>query len=90
MKRIYLIFAIISGQLAGFAQNTGSVEGTIRTSDGNPAEYVNVSIEGTSKGTVADRNGFFEIRNLATTAFREEKWKARVSKSILPQTLLTV
>jgi iron complex outermembrane receptor protein len=68
MKRIYLIFAFISCQLAGFAQNNGSVEGTIRTSDGNPAEYVNVSIEGTSKGTVADRNGFFEIRNLAPGA----------------------
>jgi iron complex outermembrane recepter protein len=64
MKKIYLIFTIFLGQLSVLAQNTGSVQGTIKTSDGNPAEYVAVSIEGTSKGTVADRKGFFEIRNL--------------------------
>ncbi len=47
-----------------WGQNAGSVQGTIKTSDGNPAEFVNVTIEGTSKGTIADRNGYFEIKNL--------------------------
>lgn len=55
-----MVFAMIPA----LAQNTGSIHGTIRTSDGNPAEFVSVTIEGTSKGTVANRNGFFEIKNL--------------------------
>jgi iron complex outermembrane recepter protein len=64
MNRIYIIFALFSCHFTVSAQETGSVQGHIITSDGNPAEYANVSIEGTSKGTVADRQGFFEIRNL--------------------------
>jgi iron complex outermembrane recepter protein len=65
MKRLtILIITIISAHFAASAQTTGIVRGTVRTSDGNAAEYVNVSIEGTSKGSVADRKGSFEIRNL--------------------------
>lgn len=55
---------LLAWQGTAWAQTTGSVVGHVRTSDGNPAEYVNISIEGTSKGTVADRRGHFEIRNL--------------------------
>ncbi|HEY0652823.1 MAG TPA: TonB-dependent receptor [Chryseosolibacter sp.] len=63
MKNLYtFVFALFSG-ISLMAQ-TGTVQGNIKTSDGDPAEYVNVSIEGTSRGTVADRNGFFEIKNL--------------------------
>jgi iron complex outermembrane receptor protein len=61
MKTLYtLAFCLIS--LAVLGQS--SIRGTIKTSDGTPAEFVNVSIQGTSKGTVADENGNFEIRNL--------------------------
>ncbi|MBT1704750.1 TonB-dependent receptor [Chryseosolibacter indicus] len=65
MKHIYLIIAITLAQLSTWAQNPGSVRGTVKTSDGNPAEFVNVSIEGTAKGTIADKKGDFEIRNVA-------------------------
>lgn len=64
MKSFYLIFFSLSNLIV-WGQSTGSVGGTIKTSDGNPGQYVNVSIEGTSKGTVADRTGNFEIRNLS-------------------------
>jgi iron complex outermembrane receptor protein len=47
------------------AQTTGSIRGTVKTSDGNPAEFVNVSIEGTTKGAIAASNGTYEIRNVA-------------------------
>jgi iron complex outermembrane recepter protein len=64
MKTLYtLIFTLLS-TIPLLGQGTGSIQGTIRTSDGNPAEFVNVSIEGTTKGGVADQNGYFEIRNL--------------------------
>lgn len=48
---------------------TGSLKGTVRTSDGNPAEYVNISIEGSSKGAIADRKGNFELRNLSAGSY---------------------
>ena len=65
MKYIYffLIAAISHHTILG--QTTGSIRGTIKTSDGSPAEFVNVSIEGTSKGAVAGRNGNYEIKNVA-------------------------
>lgn len=63
MKRI-LIVVLLAWQGTAWAQSTGTVAGTVQTSDGRPAEYVNISIEGTSRGTVADRQGNFEIRNL--------------------------
>ena len=64
MKTLYLLFISTFFTTAGLCQDAGSIQGTIKTSDGDPAEYVNVSIEGTPKGTVADRNGYFEIKNV--------------------------
>ena len=43
----------------------GGIHGTISTSDGAAAEYVNVSIKGTDKGTTTDANGKFEIRKVS-------------------------
>jgi iron complex outermembrane recepter protein len=64
MKYLCLIFLLALTPLTIFAQSTGSIRGSIKTSDGNPAAFVNVSIEGTSKGAVADDNGKYEIRNV--------------------------
>lgn len=54
--------------LYAWAQN-GAVKGTVMTSDGHPAEFVNISIDKSSKGTVADRLGKFEIKNLASGTY---------------------
>lgn len=48
-----------------FAQ-TGAVKGTIKTSDGKPAEHVNITIKGTSKGTAADNEGGFEFKKVTS------------------------
>lgn len=64
MKTLYLLSILVLSAATAFGQATGSIHGTIKTSDGNAAEYVNISLEGTSKGTVADVNGYFEIRNV--------------------------
>jgi iron complex outermembrane recepter protein len=64
MKRFYLKFFLLLTSITAWGQGTGSIQGTIKTSDGNPAEYVNIRIEAISKGAVADRNGYFEIRHL--------------------------
>lgn len=63
MRQTLLLLAVLA-TFTGWAQSTGSISGTVKTSDGSPAEYVNVGIEGTSRGTSADRNGNFEIKNL--------------------------
>ncbi|WP_234571564.1 TonB-dependent receptor [Rhodohalobacter sp. 614A] len=46
------------------AQNTGTIEGRVLTSDGEPAATVNVILEGTQKGTATDRNGEYALRNI--------------------------
>jgi iron complex outermembrane receptor protein len=43
---------------------TGIIKGKVTTSDGNPAEYVNITIPGSNKGVIVDKNGNFEIRNV--------------------------
>ncbi|HEX6225189.1 MAG TPA: TonB-dependent receptor [Chryseolinea sp.] len=63
MKYIFALFLFSLTQWV-FGQANGSIRGTVKTSDGNPAEFVNVSIEGTTKGAVAGRNGNYEIRNV--------------------------
>ena len=47
----------------GFAQTSG-IKGTVQTTDGKPAEFVNISIKGTTKGTAADASGAYEIKNI--------------------------
>lgn len=69
MKTFYLIgLFLLSGVLLR-AQTTGSISGTIRTSDGGPAEFVNVSLKGTSKGDVADENGKYLINNVSPGSY---------------------
>lgn len=64
MKALYAILLFIGTTMTAFGQATGSIQGIIKTSDGSAGEYVNVTLEGTSKGTIADRNGYFEIKNV--------------------------
>lgn len=64
MNKLYFFIFSLLATTSVFGQGTGSIQGTIKTSDGSPAEYVNIQVESTSRGAVADRNGNFEIRNL--------------------------
>ncbi len=66
MKPLYLFLFLLFlvSPLMVWSQS-GSIRGIVKTSDGNPAEFVNIAIEGTSKGDIADKNGKFEIRNVA-------------------------
>jgi iron complex outermembrane receptor protein len=43
---------------------TGDIKGKIATSDNQPVELVNVSLKGTTKGSLTNKNGDFEIRNV--------------------------
>ena len=45
-------------------EGRGALRGTLKTSDGKPAEFVNITIKGTGKGAQSDLNGDFLIRNI--------------------------
>lgn len=62
IRNAFTIFQIFIGT-AVYAQN-GTIKGTIRTSDGQPAEFVTVGLKGTSKGAVANAQGEYEIKNI--------------------------
>ena len=43
---------------------TGSVRGRVRTSDGQPASYVNITLKGSNKGTLSTEDGSYALRHL--------------------------
>ena len=69
MKHIYLyLVALLVATSPALAQN-GSVRGSVKTSDANPAEFVNITIKGSAKGAIADRRGNFEIKSLSPGSY---------------------
>ncbi len=59
---IFILSLALGTQL--LAQGNGTITGTITTSDGGPGSYVNISIDGTSRGSVADLTGTYRINNV--------------------------
>jgi iron complex outermembrane recepter protein len=60
MKQIFLF--LLLGQFA--VAQTSTIKGKVTTSDGKPAEFVNIILKGTTKGTIADAEGNFSLNNL--------------------------
>lgn len=46
------------------SQHPATVKGTITTTDGKPAPFVNITIRGAKKATMTDENGHFSFDNL--------------------------
>jgi iron complex outermembrane receptor protein len=46
-----------------FAQQ-GTINGTVATSDGKPAQFVTISLKGAGKGAIADSSGRYEIKHV--------------------------
>lgn len=63
MKKILSLLVLVALTALGYAQN-GSVSGKISTSDGKPAEFVNVGLVGTSIGTNTNDSGRYELNNI--------------------------
>ncbi|GLU50600.1 TonB-dependent receptor [Dyadobacter frigoris] len=61
---ITLVLAAWLISSSAFSQGTGKIKGTIRTSDGVGAEFVNVGLKGLSKGSTANAKGEYEIKNI--------------------------
>ncbi len=69
MKSFYnLVTIILLGLLAivseAVAQHHGTISGVVKTSDGNPAAFVNVGLKDTRKGTISAEDGSFTLRNI--------------------------
>jgi len=61
--RLFICFILLFINYIGFSQN-GSVKGKITTSDGQPAEFVNVGLLGTAKSALTNNNGEFQINDI--------------------------
>lgn len=61
MRNLYIGVLLVFAFTQLHAQTPGSVGGTVTSSDGSPAEFVNVTLKGASKGAIADRRGRFVI-----------------------------
>lgn len=63
-KLPFFLFFILSTTLSFAQLKTGTIKGTVKTSDGKPAEFVNVGLQGTTKGIATDKYGHYEIENI--------------------------
>ncbi|MDZ7607412.1 MAG: TonB-dependent receptor [Cyclobacteriaceae bacterium] len=63
-----LILALCFLSLISIAQ-TGGIQGRVTTSDNQPVEFVNVSLKGTTRGSVTGKDGRFEIRNVHSSSY---------------------
>jgi iron complex outermembrane receptor protein len=63
MQKIVTIIGFLFCSLFATSQ-TGTIQGKIKTSDGAPAEYINITVKGTTLGTTANSKGAYQIRNV--------------------------
>ena len=68
-KPILLTFAFALISILTFAQQA-TLKGRVITSDNQPLEFVNVGIQGISKGSTTDRYGRYEIKNIEPGTYR--------------------
>lgn len=67
MIRIFTncIFLLLFSASLSFAQ-TGNIEGSVKTSDGKPADLVTINIKGTGKTALTDKKGVYYLKNVKT------------------------
>src|ERR1700743_928180 len=59
-KKITLLSIALFFTVCAFAQN-GIIKGSVQTSDGKPAEFVNIAVQGTNKGATVNKSGNYTI-----------------------------
>ncbi|WP_339868740.1 TonB-dependent receptor [uncultured Algoriphagus sp.] len=68
-RKILLLSTLFYLCVFGIFAQSASIKGFVKTSDDQPMEFVNVGIKGLAKGNATDRNGFFEIKNIAPGSY---------------------
>ncbi len=68
LAAIILLFFSLS---VAYAQKpaAGIIKGTVQTSDGKPAEFVNITLQSTTNGTVVSRTGHYTLTNIAPGSY---------------------
>lgn len=65
MNRTLLLLTIfLSGFQAVFAQRAATIQGTVKSADGQPAEAVTVGLKNTSIGTMTNNKGRFQLNRV--------------------------
>lgn len=67
-KITYCIALVFLSASAVFAQN-GSITGSVKTADGQPAELVGISVKGTAKGALTNKGGNYQIKNITPGSY---------------------
>ncbi|GAB4043876.1 TonB-dependent receptor domain-containing protein [Spirosoma litoris] len=62
-KLLHVLF-LVSVAIAAQAQSGGTIRGIVKTSDGNPAEAVTVSLKGKGQGAITNSKGDFTISHI--------------------------
>lgn len=75
MKNIYLatitllVFLLLCGNSVMAQNKSGSITGTIRTSDGKPASHITITLKNTAKFTQTNQEGKFVFKNVAQGSY---------------------
>lgn len=70
MRIAYLFFVVFTMSLNISLAQTSSIKGTVKDGKGAPLASVNISLEGTNKGTTTDKQGTFEIDKVAPGQYK--------------------
>ncbi|MBB6273872.1 iron complex outermembrane receptor protein [Pedobacter cryoconitis] len=66
---IILTLSLLFLNQFAFAQQTGTIKGTVKTSDGQPAEFVTISLKGTTQAIVVNQKGFYQLNHIETGSY---------------------
>lgn len=70
MLRSFLFTVLFINSISLFAQdNKGNINGKVKTSDGQVAQFVNIGLKGTTIGTSANAKGEYEIKNVEAGSY---------------------
>ncbi len=64
MKNTKIILLLLFSMMMTVVNAQVTIKGKVKTSDGNPAEYINVVLLNTTKGTTTDKYGAFTLSNV--------------------------
>lgn len=64
LLNLIVVVVLFAGNVMAQSKN-GSISGSIKTSDGNPAAYVSVGLKNTAKTTQTDDKGKYTLKNVA-------------------------
>ncbi len=63
-RRLSVFFIFLIVQINVYAQQTGNISGTVKTSDGKAADHVSVHLKETNKSAITDTYGTYTLKNV--------------------------